>query len=345
MNTPGRTCPRTYRTRPEALREQSPLTAETVYIIGGLYGNEAALAAVEALAEREVEVGRPRPVLFFNGDFNWFNATPDAFRRVNETVLAHTALQGNVEAEVATPSPGAGCGCAYPDWVGADTVARSNRIMERLQEVGTAAPTLVDRLGALPCQRAVQVGEATIGVVHGDPESLAGWGLAVEAMPPPGRTPDRIADWFRAAAVDAFACTHTCLPYLQAFEVERQRRLAVNNGAAGMPNFRGDDQGLLTRIGTTAFPGEALYGTRLRGTYVDAVGVPCRPPAWLEWFDDTWPPGSPARESYRGRIVNGPNHHRADAVRLRQGAPPRSGPSGSRKPGVDKTGDDRTGCQ
>ena len=344
MSTPGRTCPRTYRTRPEALREQSPLTTETVYVIGGLYGNEAALAAVEALAEREVEAGRPRPVLLFNGDFHWFNATPDAFRRVNEAVLAHTALQGNVEAEVATPSPGAGCGCAYPDWVGADTVARSNQIMERLREVGTSASRLVDRLGELPRQRAVQVGEATIGVVHGDPESLAGWGLAVEAMPPPGRTPDRLADWFRAAAVDAFACTHTCLPYLQAFEVDQDRRLVVNNGAAGMPNFRGDDQGLLTRIGTTPFPGEARYGTRLRGTYVDAVGVPCRPPAWLEWFEETWPPGSPARASYHDRIVNGPAHRRSNAVRVRP-VQPSTDESPEAKPSpVDEADNEQRGC-
>ncbi|MFB6097780.1 MAG: hypothetical protein ABEK84_01425, partial [Salinibacter sp.] len=144
MSPPGRTCPRPYRTRPEALDRPADVSAATIYVVGGLYGNEVALAGVQALADREVEAGRPRPVLVFNGDFNWFNATPETFRSINDAVLKHVALQGNVEAELADPTPGAGCGCAYPDWVDDGMVERSNRIMERLQTVGAHEPEVSD---------------------------------------------------------------------------------------------------------------------------------------------------------------------------------------------------------
>ena len=68
----------------------------------------------------------------FNGDFNWFNADAGSFREINEAVLEHVAIQGNVEAEIAYPS-GSGCGCNYPDYVNAEYVARSNSIMMQLQ--------------------------------------------------------------------------------------------------------------------------------------------------------------------------------------------------------------------
>ena len=61
------------------------------------------------------------------------------FDRVQREVLAHTAMRCNVETELADEeaSQDAGCGCAYPDWVG-DAVERSNRILNRLRGVTTA---------------------------------------------------------------------------------------------------------------------------------------------------------------------------------------------------------------
>ena len=74
-------------------------------------------------------VTSPRPTLVFNGDFNWFDVDPDGFARLNARVLAHAALRGNVETELATDDERAGCGCAYPQWVGDAEVARSNEIV------------------------------------------------------------------------------------------------------------------------------------------------------------------------------------------------------------------------
>ena len=43
---------------------------------------------------------------------------------------------------------------------------------------------MVGRLGELPRHLTAGVGGQRVGIVHGDPESLAGWRLALEAMEP-----------------------------------------------------------------------------------------------------------------------------------------------------------------
>lgn len=317
MSTPGRHCPLHYRTAPAALDREAEVTAETLYLIGGLYGNTAALDAVEQLAAEETERGLPAPTLVFNGDFNWFNAEPDTFRAINQRVLRHAALQGNVEAELASPDSDAGCGCAYPEWVDDATVARSNAIMERLQGTARLAPELVAAFAPLPRQLVAEVAGLRVGIIHGDPASVAGWGLAVENMPSPGETPPQIRDWFRAAAVDVFACTHTCLPFAQEFRVDDRERLVMNNGATGMPNFHGDRRGVITRISHVPCPEEyRLYGVRRGGVYCDAVALEWACAAWECWFGATWPPGSPAAVSYGPRLAGGPAHTLADAFRL-----------------------------
>ncbi|GAA3528834.1 hypothetical protein [Zobellella aerophila] len=315
MATEGRSCPLSYRLDPRQLGREPAVARESVYIIGGLYGNWAALQAIDTLQRQEVAAGQPEPGLVFNGDFNWFNADDSSFRRINEWVLAHSAIQGNVEAELGSPSAGAGCGCAYPDWVGGETVTRSNAIMARLQRTGTNHDDLRARLAQLPRQLALTVAGHRVQVLHGDPESLAGWQLALESMPTPGRISDRLVDWFEQADARIFACSHTCLPYMQDFDINGVRHLVVNNGAAGMPNFRRDRRGLLTRLSTRPSPVPSLYGTRLGTLYCDAIPIDWSE-QWDIWFAGQWPPGSPAWESYRARFMSGPAHRLEDAIRL-----------------------------
>lgn len=50
---PGRTCPLAYRYAPAALARESELNADTLYVIGWLYGNPFALAAMLELAQNE----------------------------------------------------------------------------------------------------------------------------------------------------------------------------------------------------------------------------------------------------------------------------------------------------
>ena len=105
---PGRSCPRHYRYPPAVFARAADLKAQSLYVVGGLYGNRFALDAVLDLARRE------GATLVFNGDFNWFNVDPAEFEDVNRTVLEHAALRGNVETEISGEDSGAGCGCEEP---------------------------------------------------------------------------------------------------------------------------------------------------------------------------------------------------------------------------------------
>jgi hypothetical protein len=180
----------------------------------------------------------------FNGDFHWLDVDPDDFRSISATVLAHHATRGNVEAELAAEEETAGCGCAYPDYVGDEVVDRSNQIITRLRATAGQFPEVVGRLGELPRHLTASVGGGT----GRDPP----WGLRVagrlaaglEAMGPgdpdvrrqvgwrgrPTTTAD-LLDWFARAKVSVFASTHTGLPFAQVICDGRHDRLVINNGS------------------------------------------------------------------------------------------------------------------
>jgi len=305
MAKPGRSCPRHYRYSPAVFARAADIKAQSLYVVGGLYGNPFALETVLDLARRE------GAMLVFNGDFNWFDADPAGFRALNGTVLQHAALRGNVETELAGEDAGAGCGCGYPEWVGDAEVERSNRIIERLRETARGFPDLRGRLGSLPTHLVAEVGGLRVGIAHGDAESLAGWQFSQEAL---RERPERAQALLAGAAVDVLACTHTCLPVMQDFATPRGTALIVNNGAAGMPNFRDARFGLATRIASVPSM-EALYGARLGAIVVEAVPVRYDHEAWLARFDRVWPAGSPASVSYRKRIASGPGYDVEQALR------------------------------
>jgi len=299
----GRSCPLRYRHGAEALARLPAVAAETLYVVGGLYGNLPALATIEAMAAAE-----PGPVsIVFNGDFNWFNVDDAGFGEINRRVLAHQATLGNVEAELGVAGDGAGCGCAYPEHVAGAVVDRSNLIHARLKATAARHPALLERLAASPMLARYVVGACRIGIVHGDADSLAGWRFDAAALDDPGN-----AVWaleaFQRADVDVFASTHTCQPALRAFRDGDRTGLVINNGAAGMPNFSDRRTGLLTRISLTPPNDTALYGATLRGVHVHAVPVAYDNAAWERQFLANWPPGSPAWLSYYQRIVHGPIH-------------------------------------
>jgi hypothetical protein len=187
-------------------------------------------------------------------------------------------------------------------------VARSNRIIERLRATAHASRIDLARLAALPMYLAGQVGDLRIGIVHGDGESLAGWTFSQEAL----ATPEGCAAaraLFARAGVDIFASTHTCLPVLKVFD---EGKVLVNNGAAGMPNFRGATYGLASRISLFANR-NAVYSTRQRGVFIEAVPLVFDSRAWQERFLAQWQAGSDAHRSYWERIVSGPRYDLANA--------------------------------
>jgi hypothetical protein len=85
--------------------------------------------------------------------------------------------------------------CAYPDYISNDVGDRSNQIMTRLRATASRFPELVSRLGELPRYLTASVGGRRVGILHGDPESLAGWRLALEAMEPGDSLMRRQVGW------------------------------------------------------------------------------------------------------------------------------------------------------
>lgn len=316
--SPGRSCPVRYRYRPEAFAAARAVPVETAYVIGGLYGNPEALRAVLDMKRREEDHTGRAVTLVFNGDFNWFDVDADDFAGINTAVLEHLALQGNVEAEL--DGDEGGCGCNYPEHISQDVVDRSNTIMRRLQGTAKSFPELVRRLSALPMHLTLEVGGERVGVVHGDATSLSGWGFAAEAMAVP-QASQEIESWFDRAGVLAFCSSHTGLPVLQRFRAAGRDRYVINNGAAGLPNFRGARYGLATRVSKwPAHPGQVLYGAQCEGFHLDALPVRYDHDAWLQRFARAWPPGSPAAESYAARLADGPDLLPEQAQRLSNGA-------------------------
>ena len=305
---PGRSCPVSYRYSPRVFDRDPEIVAKAVYVVGGLYGNVEALEVVLAMAARE------DAKIVFNGDFHWFDVASRDFEAIEAGVRAHHALRGNVETEIAGEDGGAGCGCAYPADVSDAVVSRSNEILERLRNTARGHPQLRETLGKLPMHLTARVGEARVGIVHGDASSLAGWGFDRERLDDAAH-----ARWLRSmfeqSRVDVFASTHTCVPAFRHFDWEGTRGAIANNGAAGMPNFAGTRFGLLTRIAVAPYRAAGrIYGFEAGGVHVDALRIDYDHERWVRRFLASWPQGSAAFASYHARIVEGPPTGPEDAA-------------------------------
>jgi hypothetical protein len=303
----GRVCPLHYRYAPRVFARPAEAQCEVLFVVGGLYGNPFALDAVLELFERETAPKR----LVFNGDFHWFDSDPAVFADIQRRVLAFDALRGNVETELAeqADSGDAGCGCAYPAWVGDGVVERSNRIMKALRTTATACDGAAAQLAALPMHRRIDVGPLRVAVVHGDAQSLAGWDFAVEHLREPQHR-QAMSALLDDADVDAFASTHTCLPVFCELPARGRERapMILNNGAAGMPNFRADHAGLCTRIALRPFSGpQRRFGLERAGIFMDAIALEYPVGPWQAQFLRQWPVGSDAQASYWDRISVGPD--------------------------------------
>jgi hypothetical protein len=174
-------------------------------------------------------------------------------------------------------------------------------------------------LAALPMHARASVGGCQLALVHGDATSLAGWGFAQEHLRDAGHQAT-VRGWLERAGVDAFACTHTCLPVFQRLATAAGEGWVLNNGAAGMPNFAGDPAGLVLRVSTRPCADPARrFGTVLRTpageVFADALALAVDGAAWQRQFAATWPAGSDAEASYGRRIAAGPDYRVSDALR------------------------------
>jgi predicted phosphodiesterase len=305
----GRISPLDYRYHPSEFDRVPEIETDVLYVVGGLYGNLAALDTVEQLAAAE----RATVTIVLNGDFHWFDDEPEWFGEVERRAANHVAIRGNVETEIARAvDTGAGCGCAYPASVDDGVIDRSNAIIEFLRCTAAMLAGVPQRLARLPRHLLARVGGARIGIVHGDATSLAGWGFDAGALDDPANRA-MLADVRRTSRVDVFASTHTCLPALRKFVFPAGELTVINNGSAGMPNFGGTRFGLLSRIATTASPHPALYGTQCADARVEAIAIPYDSESFLRRFLRRWPEGSEAHRSYHGRMLDGPDYALAQA--------------------------------
>lgn len=294
MSYAGRVCPARYHYGAETLARAPEHAADTLYVVGGLYGNRFALEALDALIAGE----DGSVTVVFNGDFHWFDVDDAGFAEVDRRVAAHHAIVGNVEAELTADGNDAGCGCAYPASVDTATVERSNRIHARLKATAEHDPAVLTRLAGLPMVMRWRVGAAVIGVVHGDADALAGWRFDPAALDEPGHL-GWIESSFLRAQVDVFASSHTCRAGLRAFSAG----IVVNNGAAGIGNAPGETQGRITRISTLPSPHVVLDGKVCKGVHIDALALAFDARAWERAFLANWPRGSDAHTSYWSRVT------------------------------------------
>lgn len=302
-------CPLDYVYSPDALARVAERTTHVLYVVGGLYGNPQALAALNEILQQE-----PDAQVIFNGDFNWFNIDAQTYADINEFALRHPTLRGNVETELGQQQP-RGCGCAYPDWVDVKTVDHSNEIIEALRKTANLHPLLTARFAHLPRFLVYRIGSLRVGVVHGDAQSLAGWGFAQEHLARPEHL-DTVKSWFRISNMDVYASTHTCLPVLQRLDLNKRSVWIVNNGAAGMPNFFNTQYGLVTRLATRPYHSEPVYSATYAGLHLDAIALHYDHTAWADGFLKNWPSGTAAYASYYDRILNGPDYRIHQAIRF-----------------------------
>jgi len=289
----GRDCPLDYRLAADAFAGAALFQCESLYVVGGLYGNRQALAALQRRLAAE-----PGARVVFNGDAHWFDRDPAIFLQIEQGLADHLALRGNVETELGrAEDSGAGCGCAYPPSVDDGLVARSNAIQAELQRTVQGLPGMARRLAARPASALVEVGGRRVAISHGDERSLAGWNCAREALAEPARQ-QQLDDWLRLNRLSLLATSHTCA----AAALNLRHGALINNGAAGMPNFAGGRYGLLSRIASTPHPA-ALYRCERDGLFIEAVPLNYGHDDFLADFDRQWPTASPAALSYRARIL------------------------------------------
>src|SRR3989338_6085526 len=166
----GRDCPLDDRLTRVAFGGEPLFECDTLYVVGGLYGNRQALAALQRRLAAE-----PQARVVFNGDAHWFDRDPQIFQQIEQGISVHLALRGNVETELSRANDsGAGCGCAYPMTVDEAVVERSNAIQQELNRTVQDLPRMAESLAARPSTALISVGGQRIAISHGDEEALAG---------------------------------------------------------------------------------------------------------------------------------------------------------------------------
>jgi hypothetical protein len=298
VETAGRFCPPHYFYGPEELAKTNEKYTDEIIVAGGIYGNVEALNALKSF-------NLPSKNVVLGGDFNWFNISPDLFEEVNLKAMEFTTILGNVETELVSPTDNVGCGCAYPESVPEIEVSNSNEIMTALQSTSKKFTKILEKLKQRPKYARFKIGSLRVLIVHGDTKSLSGWSFSRESLNH-GREDAYYADLLTRSNADVIACSHTCLPASKLVKHSENTKLIINNGAAGMPNFKGELFGLATRFG--AKPSnqyKTIWSTQIDDVFIDLIKIEYDQSRFMDQFTRTWAPGSAAHTSYFGRLTSG----------------------------------------
>ncbi len=298
VETVGRFCPPHYFYGPGELAKASEKYTDEIIVAGGIYGNLEALNTLRSF-------NLPSKNVVLGGDFNWFNISPDLFEEVNLKAMEFTTILGNVEMELVSPTDNVGCGCAYPESVPEIEVSNSNQIMTALQSTSEKFITILDQLEQRPKYARFNIGSLRVLIVHGDTESLSGWSFSRESLPLVKES-TQYTDLLNRSNADVIACSHTCLPAIKLLTHAENTKLIINNGAAGMPNFKGELFGLATRFGTNpSNQYKSVWSTRIDDVFIDLIKIQYDQSRFMDQFTRTWAPGSAAHTSYFGRLTSG----------------------------------------
>lgn len=280
-------------------------TCDVLYSVGGLYGNVEAMKTIISMAAAE----DGDVCVALNGDYHWFDGTLESFLEIENLIAPYVPMNGNVEFELSREQAcGVGCGCSYPTSMSDDFVGRSNAIYARLKEAISEKEGLAALLRGRSAWGVVRVGDTLVGLTHGDEKSVSGWGCSVDSLHEKERL-EELNEFFANHQIDILSTTHTCA----AAAVALENGIVINNGSAGLPEYKGLLYGLINRI-AKAPHSDAIYRAKIKGVYVEAVPVRYNQEAFIKWFDSIWESDSPAAKSYRPRAVSGPDTVFSDAV-------------------------------
>ena len=193
------------------------MTVARIALLGGVYGNDAALEAVVDDARRR---GAER--LYCLGDLGGFGPHPERIPPMLRAA-AVTCVQGNYDRAIADGA--ADCGCGYSD-------PRDNAFA-RVSYAYTLhrVPDRERRwLGDLPPFLRLGIGDARVLLVHGSPRRTNEF--LWESTTPNGMLERFCREW----DIDVLCCTHSGLKWHRALPSGRH---AVNVGAVGRPENDG----------------------------------------------------------------------------------------------------------
>lgn len=264
---------------------------DDIFVVGGLYGNIEAAKKLDQIRKKY-----PKALFIFNGDIHWFDRKFEDFMLVEEMTHYGVKLLGNVEVELIRNDENyKGCGCSYPEYVDSDVIERSDRIHSEMRK-NLEGKYILDEISKRGKFMALCFGGRKIFVTHGDEKNLAGWGLSIVSLKDVKRV-EEVSNWMDEKGVDIMAVTHTCDPAL----LNNDGKVIINNGAAGMPNIKGEKYGIITKI-SKKHDEESVYGTCVGDVYVEAYPLCYDSEKFERWFESEWPEGSDANLSYMERI-------------------------------------------